>query len=98
MRGVLLAVMLAAAVLAGSQTDLYKVLELQRGAEEKEIKKAFRRLSSQWHPDVNREPEAKEKFIQIQRVEVVDSGLRGAHRQAEEAHIRYSWYAGSRRV
>lgn len=80
MRVKLIAVLLAAAVVASSQTDLYKVLELERGAVEKDIKKSFRRLSTLWHPDVNSDPGAKDKFIQIQRVGVYHAGPRSAHR------------------
>lgn len=67
MRVTLLAVLLVT-VLAAPKTDLYKVLGLERGAAENDIKKAFRRLSTQWHPDVNKDPEAKDKFVEIQRV------------------------------
>ena len=43
--------------------DYYEVLDLDRGASEGEIKKAFRALARELHPDVNRhDPEAEEKF------------------------------------
>jgi molecular chaperone DnaJ len=43
--------------------DYYEVLEVERGAGDGEIKKAFRRLARELHPDVNRhDPEAEEKF------------------------------------
>ena len=35
--------------------DPYEILEVERDAEEREIKKAFRKLSLKWHPDKNRE-------------------------------------------
>ena len=45
--------------------DLYDVLGVQRDASDKEIKRAFRRLARELHPDVNRhDPEAEEKFKQ----------------------------------
>jgi len=47
--------------------DLYSVLEVQRGADEAEIKKAYRRLARQYHPDVNKEAGAEDKFKQVQR-------------------------------
>src|ERR671936_1006653 len=43
--------------------DYYEVLGVERGAADAEIKKAFRRLARELHPDVNRhDPEAEEKF------------------------------------
>ena len=43
--------------------DYYEVLGLERAASEAEIKKAFRRLARELHPDVNdHDPEAEEKF------------------------------------
>jgi molecular chaperone DnaJ len=43
--------------------DPYEVIGVARGAEEREIKKAFRSLARELHPDVNRhDPEAEEKF------------------------------------
>jgi molecular chaperone DnaJ len=43
--------------------DYYEVLGIQRGADEAEIKKAFRRLARELHPDVNaHDPEAESKF------------------------------------
>lgn len=35
------------------QRDLYEILELQKGASEDEIKKAYRRLAKKYHPDLN---------------------------------------------
>src|SRR5919107_5956198 len=43
--------------------DYYEVLGVSRAAEETEIKKAFRRLARELHPDTNSEdPHAEEKF------------------------------------
>jgi molecular chaperone DnaJ len=45
--------------------DYYEVLGVDRDATEPELKKAFRRLARELHPDVNRhDPEAEEKFKQ----------------------------------
>ncbi len=45
--------------------SLYETLGLQDGASESEIKKAYRKLARQYHPDVNKESEAEEKFKEI---------------------------------
>ena len=43
--------------------DYYEVLGVDRGAGDTEIKKAFRGLARELHPDVNKhDPEAEEKF------------------------------------
>lgn len=43
----------------------YKILGLKSGASELEIKGAYRRLAKKYHPDVSKEPDAEEKFIEI---------------------------------
>src|SRR5919204_3307659 len=42
--------------------DYYDVLGVPRDADEATIKKAFRRLARELHPDVNPNPETEEKF------------------------------------
>jgi molecular chaperone DnaJ len=48
-----------------AKRDYYDVLGVQRNASEEEIKKAFRRLARQYHPDVNKEHGAEERFKEI---------------------------------
>ncbi len=47
------------------ERDYYEVLGVERGAGDGEIKRAFRRLAQQWHPDVSKEPDAPERFKEI---------------------------------
>jgi molecular chaperone DnaJ len=48
-----------------TERDLYTVLGVERGASDADLKKAFRRLAQQWHPDVNKDPTAPERFKEI---------------------------------
>ena len=48
-----------------TQRDYYDILGVPRGAGDDEIKKAFRKLAQQWHPDVNTSTEADVRFKEI---------------------------------
>ncbi|WP_345985025.1 DnaJ C-terminal domain-containing protein [Sulfurimonas sp. HSL-1656] len=45
--------------------SLYETLGVNENATESEIKKAYRKMARQYHPDVNKSPEAEEKFKEI---------------------------------
>src|SRR5690554_8030907 len=48
-----------------SNRDYYEILGVPRNASPEEIKASFRRLARQYHPDVNKEEGAEEKFKEI---------------------------------
>lgn len=45
--------------------DLYKILNVSKKASPEEIKKSYRKLAREWHPDQNKDPKAEEKFKEI---------------------------------
>src|SRR5919204_797175 len=48
--------------MATTQRDYYEVLGVTRTADSAEIKRAFRRLARELHPDVSDAPDAQERF------------------------------------
>ncbi|WP_153123367.1 molecular chaperone DnaJ [Peribacillus tepidiphilus] len=63
-----------------SKRDYYEVLGLSKGASKEEIKKAYRRLSKKYHPDINKEPDAADKFKEIKEAyEVLSDDQKRAH-------------------
>ena len=48
-----------------NKRDYYEVLGLKKDATDADIKRAYRKLAAQYHPDVNHDPGAEEKFKEI---------------------------------
>lgn len=51
--------------------DYYKILGLSKGAKPEEIKKAYRRLARQYHPDLNKGADAEKRFKEINEAQEV---------------------------
>ncbi|HOJ93526.1 MAG TPA: molecular chaperone DnaJ [Dictyoglomaceae bacterium] len=48
-----------------TQKDYYEILGVDRNATQEDIKKAYRKLVRQYHPDLNKDPGAQDKFKEI---------------------------------
>ncbi len=85
--------------MAVSYKDYYELLGVPKGASEKEIKAAYRKLARKWHPDANPDDksEAEEKFKELQeayevlgdpakrkKYDVLGSDWKQASEQAEQ--------------
>ncbi len=76
--------------------DYYEVLEIGRDADDAEIKKAFRRLARELHPDVNsHDPDAESKFKEAaEAYEVLsDSERRATYDRYGHEGLRSGGYA-----
>ena len=76
--------------MATTERDYYEVLGVRRGADDAEIKRAFRRLARELHPDVSDAPDAEERFREVAEAYEVLS-----KRETRELYDRYG-HAGLR--
>ena len=67
--------------MSSTRRDYYDVLGVQRGASEDDIRRAYRRLAREFHPDVNHAVDAEAKFKEINEAYEVlsDAGKRSAY-------------------
>ncbi|MGD2155550.1 MAG: DnaJ domain-containing protein, partial [Anaerolineales bacterium] len=73
-----------------AQRDYYEILGIPRGAPDSEIKSAFRRLARQYHPDVSQDPNAEERFKEINEAYAVlsDAEKRAAYDRFGHAGVQ----------
>ena len=78
--------------------DYYKILGVSKNADEKEIKKAYRRLARQYHPDKNQgNKQAEEQFKEINEAYEVlgDANNRTKYDQLGSNYHRYQQMGGN---
>lgn len=74
--------------------DYYEILKVSKNASKEEIKKAYKNLAKQYHPDLNKSKEAEEKFKKISEAYAVlnDDEKKAQYDQFGDAafHQRYN--------
>lgn len=84
-------------ILAESKRDYYEVLGIKKGATDDEIKKAYRKLAKQYHPDLNSgDPVAESKFKEVNEANDIlsDQQKRSRYDQFGHAGVDPNFGAG----
>ncbi|NLD71569.1 MAG: molecular chaperone DnaJ [Chloroflexi bacterium] len=82
--------------MAPTKRDYYEVLGLSRNAGKDDIRSAYRRLARQYHPDVNKEAEAEDRFKEINEAYQIlnDDSKRAAYDRYGHAGLNQSDFNG----
>nr|XP_030733626.1 dnaJ homolog subfamily C member 16 isoform X2 [Globicephala melas] len=76
----LIVLVLILQILSALDFDPYRVLGVSRTASQADIKKAYKKLAREWHPDKNKDPGAEDKFIQISKAyEILSNEEKRSH-------------------
>ncbi len=71
--------------------DYYKIMGVSRTASQDEIKRAYRRLAKQYHPDVSKAPDAEQRFKELGEAYEV---LKDPQKRAAYDRLGSNWKAG----
>ncbi|MBM2809738.1 MAG: dnaJ [Chloroflexi bacterium] len=82
--------------MTASKRDYYEVLGVSKGVSEDEIRKAFRKLAFEYHPDRNREADAGDRFKELNEAYEIlrDGEKRRAYDQFGHAGVDPSFNGG----
>ena len=74
--------------------DYYDILGVSKGASKKEIKQAYRKLALKFHPDRNKEPDANDKFKEINQAYEVISDEKKREKYDQFGHAAFDQASG----